>query len=395
MHLIETSAALAELCDRLRGETYITVDTEFVRERTYFSQLCLVQVGWTNDAAVIDPLAEGMDLAPFLDLMQDRNVLKVFHAGRQDLEIFYNLSGRIPTPVFDTQIAAQVCGFGASIGYDNLVRAVTGVELDKSSRLTDWSIRPLDLKQLEYALRDVTFLLPCYEYLKKYLDEHGRQDWIKEETDALCDETLYRVDPDEVWQKLHYTAHTPRFLQLLKDLAAWRERRAIRSNVPRGTILRDDLLLNIAARAPETPEEMLNVRNMRPALARGRIGTEILEVVKAARAKPTDRRLRQIDNDKHRVIPPRVGALLEVLRLLLKVNSEQAGVVPRLIAGEAELRDLACGTNDRTNKALQGWRYDIFGKDALGFRHGTSSLAFDTKTHRIVIEKREKKAATD
>ena len=243
MQIIENQAELESLCQVLKKQKFVTIDSEFVREKTYFSKLCLLQVGWIDDAAIVDPLSNWLNLEPFFAIMQDKNILKVFHSGRQDIEIFYNLSGKIPQPVFDTQIAAMVCGFGASVSYSTLVAEVTKVELDKSSRLTDWSKRPLDVKQLEYALRDVTYLIPCYLYLDKYLKEHNRKEWIKEEIAALCDEEIYKPDPESAWLKIRHSVHGAQFLAVLKELAAWRERRAVKFNTPRHTIMKDDILV--------------------------------------------------------------------------------------------------------------------------------------------------------
>jgi ribonuclease D len=393
MRIIETTADLEVLCAELKKQTFITVDSEFVREKTYYSNLCLIQVAWQDGAAIIDPLAVDVYLDPFVDVLQCPDVLKVFHSGRQDIEIFYNLSGLIPTPVFDTQIAAQVCGFGPAVGYDTLVKAVTGVELDKSSRLTDWSKRPLDMHQLEYALRDVTYLIPCYEYLDKYLKENNRQEWIAEDMQALCDENLYRVDPDTVWQRLRYTAHSAQFLAVLKDLAAWRERRAMKHNVPRATIMRDDILLNIAALAPQSIEEMLKVRNIRTDVAKGKLGMEVVELIRETLSHTFDKELRKIDREKRNHSQSHVNSLVEILKLLLKIKSDQYGVVARLIASETDLKNLACGVQDKSNPALQGWRYDIFGRDALCFRKGKTAITYDNKAKKIVIFECPKTAA--
>ena len=218
MRIVEKTEDLIALCKELNEQKFITVDTEFVREKTYFPKVCLIQVGWIDDAAIIDPLVKDIDLSSFFDVLQNKNVLKVFHSGRQDIEIFYNLSGKIPFPVFDTQIAAMACGFGVSIGYDNLVYLITGVELDKSSRLTDWSKRPLQKSQLEYALRDVTFLIHCYEYLDNYLSENNRHDWIKEELEYLLNEELYKPNPENMWLRIKHSAHSVKFLMLLNYL---------------------------------------------------------------------------------------------------------------------------------------------------------------------------------
>lgn len=386
MRIIENTEDLKRLCSELEKQPFITVDSEFVRERTYYSKLCLIQVGWTDDAAIIDPLANCMDLSPFLDVLLNEKILKVFHSGRQDIEIFYHLSGKVPTPVFDTQIAAMVCGFGPMISYDNLVQAITHVELDKSSRLTDWSKRPLNKKQLEYALRDVTFLIPCYQWLANYLKENNREHWIEEELqDALLDEDLYKIDPESVWRRLHYTAHSGQFLMLLKHLAAWRERRAIDADVPRQNILKDEILVNVAALAPRTVTEMLEVRSMRPDVAKGKLGQEMLGVIDQALSLPIDRSLKVADREKRLRLSGNVGALFEVLKLLLKVKSEQLGVVAKLVASDKDLSDIACKRNDKTNPALIGWRYDLFGKDALALRAGKASIAYDTVQKEIKI----------
>lgn len=386
MRIIENTEDLKKLCHELKKQKFITVDSEFVREKSYYPVLCLLQVGWLDDAAIIDPLAPEMDLSAFLEIMQNKKILKVFHSGRQDIEIFYNISGKIPTPVFDTQIAAMVAGFGASVSYDGLVRAITKTELDKSSRLTDWSIRPLDRKQLAYALRDVTFLIPCYQYLAAYLKTNKRQAWIEEEMAALVDENLYKPDPENAWQKIHHSAHSPRFLAVLKALASWRELRAIKFNIPRKLLLKDEILLNITAAMPQTLDDLMKVRNIRTELAKGKLGLEIVEVIQTALREPVNRQLRKIEREKQISLPSSAAALMELLRLVLKIRSEQEGVVARLVASEQDLRQIATGHHDTENKALSGWRYELFGKYALAFRKGKAVLNYDTKKKDIVIE---------
>ncbi len=389
MRFVENNADLEQLCRELNVQPFVTVDLEFVREKSYFSKLCLIQLGWVDDAAIIDPLASEINLQPFFELMHNESVLKVFHSGRQDIEIIYNLSGKVPSPIFDTQVAAMVFGFGPSVSYDNLVREITKVELDKSSRLTDWQKRPLDARQLEYALRDVTFLIPCYEYLVRRLEKEGRRHWIDEELNALLDENLYRPDPEHAWLKIRHTAHSQRFLSVLKELAAWRERRAIKYDVPRKTILKDDILLNIAAAAPRTLEELAAARNVRADVAKGKLGVEIVAAVNSALENGTNVDLRKVDRERQVKIPAGVTALIEVLRLLLKIKSEQYGVVEHLIAGESDLKEIACGNNDKTNPALQGWRYDLFGRYALAFRKGDASIRYDTTLKQIVIVEKD------
>ena len=390
MRLIENTADLKNLCDELGAQEFITVDTEFVREKTYYPKLCLIQVGWRDGAAIVDPLVKGMDLTAFFNVLQNQNVLKVFHSARQDIEIFYHLSGKTPSPIFDTQIAASVCGFGRSISYDMLVQGVTKTELDKSSRLTDWSVRPLDESQLEYALRDVTFLIPCYDYLKKYLKDYNREHWIDDETNELLDEAYYKPNPDNAWQKIRHSAHSAHFLLILKELAAWREKRAMKYNIPRKNIIRDELLVAIAASTPKTKDDLKKVRNMRADIASGKMGDEILAVVDVARHKPVEPDLRKIDREKRVKIPCGAAALMEVLKLLLKIKCEQEGVIQSVVADDQNIRDLACG-NDKDNPVLQGWRSELFGKEALAFRKGLGYLCYDTITKKIVVNLKDKK----
>jgi len=385
MRLIQHNESLLELCKELKSQKYITFDTEFVREKTYFPKLCLIQIAFKDGAAIIDPLVEDLDLQPFFDVLANEKILKIVHSGRQDIEIFYHLTGKMPKPVFDTQIAASVCGFGRCISYDSLVFEVTKVELDKSSRLTDWSLRPLDNNQLEYALRDVTFLIPCYEYLQKYLKDHNRTSWIEDETAALLDERCYQVDPDAAWQKIKHSAHSTRFLSALKELAAWRERRAMRYNIPKRSILKDEMLVAIASTNPKTIDDLKQVRNIRADVSNGKLAVEILEALETSRRLPLTSELKKIDKE-HRVhIPSGAAALTELLKLVLKIKCEQEGVVESVVADEQDLRNIACG-HDENNPLLEGWRYELFGKDALAFRGGVASLSYDTTKKQIIIK---------
>lgn len=391
MRLIQSSEDLKKLCLELNIKDFITVDTEFVREKTYYPRLCLIQVGFQDDAAIIDPLAKGIDLEPFFDILQNEKVLKVFHSGRQDIEIFYNLTGKTPKSVFDTQIAASVCGFGRSIGYGTLVESITKIELDKASRLTDWSLRPLDEKQLEYALRDVTFLIPCYEYLKQYLHDHRRESWIEEETNSLLDPKLYENDPDTAWLKIKHSAHSGRFLSALKELAAWRERRAMKYNVPKRSIIKDEALVALASSLPKTMEDLRQVRNIRSDIIGGKLATEILEALEQARHSSITSDLRKIEKERHVKIPCGAMALTEVLKMLLKIKCDQEGVIETVVAEEDDIKDLACG-NDKDNPLLSGWRYELFGKDALAFRKGIASLSYDTTNKKVVVHIKNNKA---
>ncbi len=394
MRIIETTESLQKFCKELQTQKFITLDTEFVREKTYFPKLCLIQVGWHDDAAIIDPLSKDIDLKSFFKILTNKKILKVVHSGRQDIEIFYHLTGKTPKPLFDTQIAASVCGFGRCISYDSLVYAITKVELDKSSRLTDWSLRPLDTKQLQYALRDVTFLIPCYEYLSQYLKDHKRETWIKDETDALLNEECYQTDPDCAWQKIKHSAHSTHFLSALKELAAWRERRAIEHDVPKRSILKDELLVSIASSNPKTIDELKQVRNIRSDVSNGKLGTEILDVLQKARHLPMTHELKKIDREKKVHIPGSAAALMELLRLVLKIKCEQEGVIESVVANEQDLRNIACG-NDEHNPLLEGWRYELFGKDAIAFRKGIASLSYDTVKKKIVINIKDKNKKED
>ena len=389
MRLIDHNEALVQFCDELKTQKFITLDTEFVREKTYFPKLCLIQIAYKDGAAIIDPLAPDINLQPFFKILTNEKILKVVHSGRQDIEIFFQLMGKMPKPLFDTQIAASVCGFGRCISYSSLVQEITKIELDKSSRLTDWSLRPLDNNQLEYALRDVTFLIPCYEYLSKYLKDHNRESWIKEETGALLDEQCYVVDPDSVWQKIKHSAHSTHFLSALKELAAWRERRAMKYDIPKRSILKDEVLVAIASSNPKTQEELKQVRNIRADVANGKMAAEILDALDIARHLPMTGELKKIDRERRVHIPAGAAALTELLKLVLKIKCEQEGVIESVVADESELRDIACG-NDEGNIALQGWRYELFGKDALAFRKGLASLSYDTIKKKIVVNIKEK-----
>ena len=396
MRVITTNDELEKLCIELKNQKFLTIDTEFIREKTYWPKLCLIQIGWKDGAAIIDPLEKGLNLNPFFEILTDPNILKVFHAAHQDIEIFYHLSGKIPMPVFDTQIAASVCGFGRCISYDLLVQNITKVELDKSSRLTDWTHRPLDEKQLEYALRDVTFLIPCFEYLQNYLEEHNRRDWIKDETESLLNESCYNIDPNTAWQKIKHSAHSANFLITLRELAAWREKRAMDCNVPRKSIIRDEILVAIASAMPKTIEDMQKVRNIRADITKGKLGEEILSVLDKARHMPTTHELKKIDREKRVHVPGNAAALIEVLKLLLKIKCDQAGVIASVVADEQNIRDIACG-NDQNNPTLQGWRYELFGREALAFRKGLATISYDTLAKKIVISitKKERKQKTE
>lgn len=381
MKVIDSTAALTEFCHSLQNREFITIDLEFLREKTYYAKLCLIQVGAADDAAVIDPLAEGLDLSPFVELLKNPGITKVFHSGRQDIEILYMLTGFIPEPLFDTQIAAMVCGYGDSVSYETLVKKICDVELDKSSRLSNWSIRPLDKSQLCYALSDVTHLVNVYQALREQLRLNGRIHWLDEEAEILKNPETYTVNPQDAWQKIKHRSHNPKMLTILKELAAWRESRAQRKDTPRQNVIKDDLLLNIAALCPTSIEELEQIRNMRKEVATGKLGNEIIEVLNAARQIPASQ---YVKLPKERPLPQGAAGLHELLKLLLKLTSQESGVVAKLIASDDDLKRFAT-FKDRNNPILKGWRKELFGNRAIELRNGKLSIRYDNIKHCVSI----------
>jgi ribonuclease D len=367
MTLITDNEALAAFCARMRGERFVTIDTEFMRDRTFYPKLCLVQVAGAAEAVAIDPLAPGIDLAPLLDLLADEAVLKVMHAARQDLEIFHHL-GRMPRPFFDSQVAAMVCGFGEDVAYDTLVSRLAGAQLDKSSRFTDWARRPLSASQIGYALGDVTHLRVIYEKLSARIEQSGRMAWVAEELAALLEPALYEQPPEEAWRRLKLRTRDPRFVAIVQALAAWRERDARRRDLPRARILRDDLLMEVAANRPQSVEELraLDRVNLDRESAAG-----VVAAVRAAMAIPKGE-LPAVPETF--VLPRGIGPTIDLLRVLLKQRSEEADVAQRLLASTAELEAIAL--DDAADvPALHGWRREIFGEDALALKAGRLALA--------------------
>jgi ribonuclease D len=380
MTLITTTEDLDAFCRRVKGSDYITVDTEFMREKTFWPKLCLVQIAGEEEAAAVDPLAEGIDLSPLFDLLADPGVLKVFHAARQDVEIFYHLTGRIPEPLFDTQVAAMVCGFGESVGYETLIAKLAGARVDKSSRFTDWSNRPLTERQLAYALSDVTHLRPAYEKLRKRLARTGRAHWLDEEMAVLTDPATYRVEPEEAWRRLKVRSDKPRFLAILRELAAWREREAQRKDIPRSRVLRDEALLEIASHAPATVDDLARTRGLGRSVAEGRWGQELLAAVQRGRDLPPE----EGPSVEPRIEPPPgLAPIVELLRVLLKMKCEEQQVATKLVANAGDLEAIAAD-DEAPVPALRGWRRELFGEDALALKHGRLALAIRDKRVRIV-----------
>ena len=372
--LITTTEALAALCDRLAGEPFVTVDTEFMRERTYWPELCVVQLGGTADIAVIDAQAPELDLAPLGALLANPGVMKVFHAARQDVEIFLLKFGAVPTPMYDTQIAAMVAGFGDQVSYDQLCRSLAGVGIDKAHRFSDWSARPLSGSQIAYAAADVTHLRKIYVALTERLEREGRATWVAEEMAALAEPSAYRVDPDHVWERIRPRTHNRRFLGLLRAIAAWREREAQRVNIPRQRLVKDETLLEIAATAPATVQDLARARGISEGFAKGKSGTGLLAAIAAAKALPEDA-LPEAPAEQRRG-PPASPALIALLKVLLAARSEEHGVAPKLLASSDDLERFA-GDPKPDLPMLQGWRREVFGESALALKAGRLALGVD------------------
>ncbi|QYK40989.1 MAG: ribonuclease D [Paracoccaceae bacterium] len=373
MRTITTTDELADFCAAAREEPYVTIDTEFLRERTYWAKLCLIQMalpGKTGDAVLVDPVeGEGMSLAPLYDLFRHRATVKVFHAARQDLEIFFVEGGVFPDPLFDTQVAAMVCGFGEQAGYETLVRKIAHQALDKTSRFTDWSRRPLSEAQKVYALADVTHLRVIYESLSAQLARSERQPWVEEELRILTDPATYTVSPEDAWQRIKTRSSSGRFLAVVKELARFREEYAQRMNIPRSRVLKDDALLELASTKPTTHEELGRSRLLLREGRRGDIADGLLAAVKAGLEMPADKMPKpEADRDAAQVNP----ALADLLRVLLKAKAESLGVAPRLIAPASDLDAIAAGA--RNVEALSGWRREAFGEDALRLCRGEIAL---------------------
>lgn len=370
MEVITTTAALQILCDKLSDSDYVTVDTEFLREQTFWPQLCLIQLAGPKAEAVVDPLHPGIDLAPFYKLMADDRIVKVFHAARQDIEIVYTKAGLVPTPVFDTQVAAMVCGFGESISYVNLVKRISGADIDKSSRFTDWSRRPLSEKQLVYALGDVTHLRDVYRALKSELDATGRIGWLTEEMATLTNPETYDTSPDKAWQRLKLRVKNKKSLAVLVELAAWRERLAQDQDVPRGRILRDDALYDIANQMPKSPEELGQLRTLSDGFGRSQRAKDIIEAVKAGLARDP-KSLPKLERGD--ALSAEATATLELLKVLLKSAAAEHRVAPRMIADSDALEQLATEAEPDI-PTLHGWRRKLFGENALRLKRGELAL---------------------
>jgi ribonuclease D len=382
MQLITTTTSLAEVCGRLQRHPFVTVDTEFLRESTYYPKLCVAQIASTDEAVVGDALANGIDLKPLFNLMADENVIKVFHAARQDIEICWHAAGLIPVPLVDTQVAAMVLGYGDSIAYDQLVQRITGDSLDKSLRFTDWTRRPLSEAQIAYAISDVTHLRDVYVKLEADLKKRGRTEWMREEMRVLTSPDTYRMEPEHAWQRLQTRVRKPKELAVLIEIAAWREREAQTRDVPRGRVLKDDVVGDIAVQAPTTIERLGNLRSLPKGFERSKWGEAIIEAVKRGLARDV-KTLPKIERPKG---APNGQATVELLKVLLRMTAERHGVAAKVIATMDDL-DRIAADDDADVPALSGWRRELFGDKALALKHGRLALAVEHS--RVVAVERK------
>ena len=376
---ITTTEALRTFCDSLKNQPFITVDTEFMRETTYWPKLCLIQAASPTDAAIIDPLAEGLDMEPFLDLMRDEKILKVFHAARQDVEIFVKL-GAMPKPMFDTQVAAMAAGFGDQVSYEALVRQMLRQEVDKGSRFTDWARRPLSEAQLVYALGDVTHLAALYPKLRDRLQKEGRLDWVMAEMEDLTDPAVYDTDPEKAWKRLKPKKYSAKYLAAFKAAAVWRERAAQERDQPRGRILKDEAIDEIATQAPTDAEAFNRLRSVSKGFGASRLGLELTEELKRVLADP-EAHAPKLERPSHN--QPAPPSVVELLKVLLKAKSDNAGVATKLIANVADLEKIALD-DEADIDALKGWRRQLFGEDALKLKRGEIALVLNGPRVEVV-----------
>lgn len=369
--IIESQEELDQICAELAQKPYITIDTEFLRDKTFYSRLCLLQLaGPEVESVAVDPVGFDLDWAPLNDLLHNEDVIKVFHAARQDLEIFYHLNGKIPHPIFDTQVAAMVCGYGDSIAYHKLVQDITGHALAKNAQFTDWSRRPLSKKQLTYALDDVHYLRDVYETLNKRLKEQKRDHWLKQEMEILTSPETYDMPVEEAWKRIKIRSDKPKVLAVLQELAGWREETARKKDVPRNRILKDDTLADIAVYMPKNPDDLRHIRSLPKDIAKNSTGKKLLDLV--AKARKSDEKNWPAIKRKA-PFPKDAVPVLEMLKLLLKINCSESDVAPKLVATVSDLEEIA--TQEKPDGPLmKGWRYEVFGKDAMALKKGGITL---------------------
>ena len=380
MTLISESEVLKDFCEGLSSTNFITVDTEFLRDKTYWPQLCLVQIGGPNGGAVIDVLADGIDLTPVLELMAQPDLMKVFHAARQDFEIFYRLMGELPSPVIDTQISAMACGFGDAVGYETLVKQLTQKQIDKSMRYTDWQKRPLSQQQVDYALADVTHLRVVYEKLSQLVESGNRKEWINEELATILDPALYTFNTREAWKRFKVKNPTPRMLGILREVSAWREKEAQKYNVPRNRIARDDVVLSLAIQKPRSIGDLKIMRGLHERQRKGKTAENILAAIAQGISTPIEEcpKVFKLHNKT-----AKTGPTSDLLKVLLKLKCAEHSVAQKLIANSDEIEELA--RNDHAEiRALSGWRRKIFGDDALALKHGQIAITLVDKSLRVI-----------
>ncbi len=373
MDILTTTADLATLCERLSTADFVTVDTEFMRDRTYWPVLCLIQLGGPDSTSIVDPMAEGMDLAPLYDFLVDETVVKVFHAARQDIEIFYHQSGKIPHPLFDTQVAAMACGYGDSVGYETLVAKLAKGKLDKSSRYTDWARRPLTDRQLKYAAEDVTYLRVVYERLLGKLEANGRSVWLAAEMEELESPATYDLSPENAWRRIKSRSRDPRFLAVLQKVAAWREIQAQTKDVPRNRVMKDDGLTELAAQRPADKDQLARLRGVPKGFERSSSAEDLLVAIRHGVELPEESLPEPPPAGKKQKVST---ALLDLLKVFLKMKCEENGVAQKLVYNTADL-ELLAASDEAPIRLLKGWRFDMFGRDALALKHGKLGMAID------------------
>lgn len=380
MSLITQQEELEDVIEQFSGSDFVTIDTEFIRETTFWPELCLIQLATPDATALIDPLAPGIDLAPFFHLMANEKTTKVFHAARQDIEIIFHLGDLIPAPVFDTQVAAMVCGFGDSVSYDQLVQKITGESIDKSSRFTDWRRRPLSDKQLDYALADVTHLVDVYRHLRDQLGRDNRAHWLNEEMRILTARETYDLHPDDAWKRLKMRVKKPVELAVVQALAAWREREARERNVPRGRVIKDDAIFEIAQQGPRDAAGLGRLRSIPKGWERSSTASSLIEVVNTALDLPKDE-LPRLPRQPQQ--PEGTGAATELLKVLLKLVAEEQRVAPKVLASSDDIEKIAAKGVEADVPAMHGWRREVFGDRALALVRGDIALKFDNRRIRV------------
>ena len=382
MHYIKETNHLNELCSKLNKSEFLSIDTEFIREKTYWPKLCLIQVFNGEEKIIIDPLAKDIDLKSFFEILNNKEIVKIFHSGRQDIEIFYNLTKKIPQNIYDTQIAAMVCGFGDSIGYENLVSQLLGKKIDKTSRLTNWSNRPLSKKQINYAISDVTHLFEIYPIIRDKIISNKRENWLKEEIKILISKKTYELNPNDSWKRLKYRNLSKNSIGVLIELSKWREVKAQKKDVPRGKVIRDDAIYELCSAQPKNIEDLNNLRSFnRKGGLRKEFAEEILLAIKKGKSIKKEK-LPKIKPPKR--LPMGISSKVSILKILLDNISEEYGVAQKLIANKNDLQELVL--NDKADiKTLKGWRYKVFGKKAIDFKNGKISIKM--KNDKVILEK--------